>query len=483
MASESLLFATVLIGSLVAAPSPPAQEDPFTIRAETLFAVERGPVVVRVILRYQGRERIRVRQSFIDSNSRIKWPPHWSRREPELVGFDGIPRGSRTMNRGDEWAEIHYLHHDYEDIPSGQVKLQIQWPVYSADKSKERAQVGRLFPQTPIIARPSVILHLDVPKTTPARVAEIARRIEQDLNRPRLSDDQMKHLFEVVLHSRHPEFIPLTVKLLDRECLNYPKARFIPFIYDCARTPSEAHAALVDYVLAPQPVAADAVFWYWRNLRWRSSWAYVCQDLQRRGSLVQHLIVIALQPKQWLIVERLIDYVQVKRLTLPASALRRLWGAPNIWVRTLAYATFPERCDRAWAAGLMKDLRRLNNPLPPEEFKHLLRQLDDGKFAVRERAAAELLCVGDGVEPALRNALKRPLSLELRRRIERLLTRINRERPDPLRRHTLADVAWMGTPEARAVLETLSRGLPQARLTKEAAAALKEMKQQQRVGR
>ena len=94
-----------------------------------------------------------------------------------------------------------------------------------------------------------------------------------------------------------------------------------------------------------------------------------------------------------------------------------------------------------------------------------------------QRAAAELCRVGNAVEPALREALKQPLSLELKRRIERLLAEITKERPDPLRRKTLADLAWMGTPEARAVLDTLAKGLPQARLTKEAAAALRELRQ------
>ena len=63
----------------------------------------------------------------------------------------------------------------------------------------------------------------------------------------------------------------------------------------------------------------------------------------------------------------------------------------------------------------MKDLHRLNHPLPAKEFNQLLRQLDDNKFAVRQRAAAELLRKSDAVGFALREALKRPLSLALRR--------------------------------------------------------------------
>ena len=182
---------------------------------------------------------------------------------------------------------------------------------------------------------------LDIPKATPRRVAEIVHRIERDLKQPRLTYKQRNHILDTVLHAGHQEFIPLTLKLLDRDCPNYTKAKFIPYIYDCARTPAQAHAALVDYVSAPHPVAAENVFWYCANLRWRSSWAYVSLDLPRRGSLLQRFIFFAVQPRQWLIVRRLIEYVRVKRLTLPASLLRRLCRARTSGSERLPMQPFP----------------------------------------------------------------------------------------------------------------------------------------------
>ena len=88
-----------------------------------------------------------------------------------------------------------------------------------------------------------------------------------------------------------------------------------------------------------------------------------------------------------------------------------------------------------------------------------------------------MLLFGDTVEPALRDALKQRPSLELKRRIERLLADIDKGVPDPLCYETLAHLASAGTPEARAVLQTLAGGLPHARLTREAAAALAQPKQ------
>ena len=144
----------------------------------------------------------------------------------------------------------------------------------------------------------------------------------------------------------------------------------------------------------------------------------------------------------------------------------------------LTWVTLPCRCDSALGGGIEGgSAPQLNRPLPAAEFQPLLGQLDSPRFAVRERAAAELLRVGDAVEPALRNALKQRPALELTRRIERLLADIDKGVPDPLRYETLAYLASKGTPELRAVLQTLAQGLPQARLTREAAAALEQLKE------
>ena len=131
------------MASLAAVADPPAKQGSFRIRADVLFALERGPVVVRVVLSYQGRDRIQINQIFTEANSFIKSPPLWSMREPELTVETGTPSGPRTMNCGDEWTEIHYLHHTYKDIPSGRVKLQIEWPICSAGEPGERARVGK----------------------------------------------------------------------------------------------------------------------------------------------------------------------------------------------------------------------------------------------------------------------------------------------------------------------------------------------------
>jgi hypothetical protein len=107
----------------------------------------------------------------------------------------------------------------------------------------------------------------------------------------------------------------------------------------------------------------------------------------------------------------------------------------------------------------------------------LIAQLDDPKFAVRQKAADELADMGSLAEPNLRAALKARLPLEAVRRIEVLLEKLAKKRltphPDQVRgRRALQALARMDTPQTREVLQTLAAGPPVFWLTQEARAIL-----------
>ena len=90
----------------------------------------------------------------------------------------------------------------------------------------------------------------------------------------------------------------------------------------------------------------------------------------------------------------------------------------------------------------------------------------------------ELAKVGADAEQALRRALEGRPSAEVRRDATALLSRIPAVLPSPedLRRgRALPVLELVGTPEARRLLETLSRGAPESRLTQEASAALRRL--------
>jgi RNA polymerase sigma factor (sigma-70 family) len=113
----------------------------------------------------------------------------------------------------------------------------------------------------------------------------------------------------------------------------------------------------------------------------------------------------------------------------------------------------------------------------PRHVQRLLADLDGEEFATRERAAKELTALGERVEPALRGAMKESPSAEVRNRAEELLAAIK----GVASRETLRELraVWAleraGTPAARQLLGELAKGLPSARQTVRARAALERL--------
>jgi WD40 repeat protein len=117
----------------------------------------------------------------------------------------------------------------------------------------------------------------------------------------------------------------------------------------------------------------------------------------------------------------------------------------------------------------------------PELVDRLITDLDAENFKTRQKARRELAKLGELCEPALRRALAKRPSLELRRSLQELLSQLDEERKgspsgDVLRGARAVEVLeQIGTPEARQVLKTLAKGAPLARLTHEAQAALQRI--------
>jgi RNA polymerase sigma factor (sigma-70 family) len=100
-----------------------------------------------------------------------------------------------------------------------------------------------------------------------------------------------------------------------------------------------------------------------------------------------------------------------------------------------------------------------------------LTDLESNTFAVRQKAAEELEKFGPPVLPALRERLEKKPALEVARRLEDLIKRL--EPPDDIRTvRVLRILEHINTPEARQVLDAVAQGAADARPTKEAKAAL-----------
>jgi WD40 repeat protein len=163
------------------------------------------------------------------------------------------------------------------------------------------------------------------------------------------------------------------------------------------------------------------------------------------------------------------------RTTLAAGEWEALWADLAAADAARAYRAV----GRLGASGAqaVDRLKRELTPVREAEPKRvgpLLADLDSARFAVRERASRQLLQLGEPAVPALRRALSRPgTSLEFRRRIEEVLDRVAALSVGRLRLlRAVEALERNGTGEARQLLEALSRGLPEARLTREARSAL-----------
>lgn len=128
---------------------------------------------------------------------------------------------------------------------------------------------------------------------------------------------------------------------------------------------------------------------------------------------------------------------------------------------------------KAAVAFLEKQLQGIK-PVDSKRIERLLADLDDEQFAVREQAVKELETLAENAAPMLRKALAGKPPLEVRRRLEALLERLNGAKllPETIRQiRAVEALEAIGTSEARRLLDKLAAGSPETRLAQEARAA------------
>jgi RNA polymerase sigma factor (sigma-70 family) len=164
---------------------------------------------------------------------------------------------------------------------------------------------------------------------------------------------------------------------------------------------------------------------------------------------------------------------------LPAGELPRLWDSLTAGDAVLAHRSLRTlQGDRARAVALCKERLTPAPRVDGQRVARLIADLGSDRFAVREKAVKALDSLGAQAAPALLEARKGQLSLEASRRIDRLLAPLTQGLLSGQRLREVRAVELLeriGTPEAHALLEALARGAPEARLTREARAALKRV--------
>src|SRR5579883_557673 len=157
---------------------------------------------------------------------------------------------------------------------------------------------------------------------------------------------------------------------------------------------------------------------------------------------------------------------------------------PRLWDELIA-----SDAARAYAAswhlaesgdGAIRFLRERLHPVATasaEQVRPLLTNLDSDDFSKREAAATQLRDLGDRAAGLLNDTLKASPSLETRRRVEGLLKALE----GPASGETLRTLRAMtvleriATVEAQQVLKSLSQGMSESRVTREAKASLQRL--------
>jgi WD40 repeat protein len=130
------------------------------------------------------------------------------------------------------------------------------------------------------------------------------------------------------------------------------------------------------------------------------------------------------------------------------------------------------------AVPWLKDRLKPVATADPHHVARLIADLDSERFLVRDKAMGELEKLGESAHGLLQKAVEGRPSLETRQRLAKLLDKLDGLVTAAEDRRALRAVEVLehiGTAEARQVLEAVSRGVPEARLTREAKAALERL--------
>jgi WD40 repeat protein len=160
---------------------------------------------------------------------------------------------------------------------------------------------------------------------------------------------------------------------------------------------------------------------------------------------------------------------------LSAQELDRLWAELSGAAGPAYQALWrPALSPRRGVPYLAERLRPVAEP-EPARVRQMIADLDSATFDKREAARKELTELAELADKPLRAAMAGKPGLEMRRRLEELIARLDESMPPPGQARVLRAVEALehaGTAEARRVLQSLAGGAAAARVTKEAQAAL-----------
>jgi WD40 repeat protein len=165
-----------------------------------------------------------------------------------------------------------------------------------------------------------------------------------------------------------------------------------------------------------------------------------------------------------------------KTAVLAAAALDKLWDDLNQDAAIADRALWKLALVPNQSVPFLKERMRPSTPADAQLVKNLLADLDSEFFDTRKKAELALVKLGESVETALQKSLGTNLPLELRRRMEQVLSK----RDHALRRLRAIDtLEQIGGAESRHVLESVAKETPNPRVAHAAETALQRLGRQE----
>jgi len=167
---------------------------------------------------------------------------------------------------------------------------------------------------------------------------------------------------------------------------------------------------------------------------------------------------------------------------LSSAELEQHWGELGNSDAAAAYLAVGDLIQRPaqtipFLKTRLQPLRKVNE----ERLTQLIDALDSERFQQRDAATQELNVQAELASTALRHALRGQPSAEARRRLEQILYRTDRFIYSSRQLQTLRAIEVLetiGEPEARQLLDQLSKGTPDFRVTQDATASLQRLAKQ-----
>jgi WD40 repeat protein len=165
----------------------------------------------------------------------------------------------------------------------------------------------------------------------------------------------------------------------------------------------------------------------------------------------------------------------------PAEAdLQRLWDdLGSTEARTAHVAMCALQREPNLALKLLQKRLQPLSALDADRMARALEDLDHERFQVREKATLDLAKLGEMAEPFLRKTLAQSTSLEAKRRVEFLLSRLDTGTLSPGQLRVVRGfelLERLGGPQARELLEAHLRQMPGGRLGEEAQGCLRRLR-------